>query len=274
MTKIMIVDEKENGDLFAAILRDKYKIVTVPEEKLVWEKLNAEKPDIIFLSADSAEINYKDILSETVRNNPETAEMPAAIFATAVGQPVIFAGKQFNAEVIKRPFDPLEFKKTVEKLAELLIPVKERLDKVTGLHKREFTEDEIKKYFDKKSGTLFLIDIGKFQFASQPPSEDMAAKSAKAILKIAEDVHAVIGITKDKKFIGYLPSMTEREKCLRWGQRVIDETHKAFGEQKVYVSVGLASNDEKVENYEDLFQLCDRAVNLARERGKNVALYY
>ena len=96
----------------------------------------------------------------------------------------------------------------------------------------------------------------------------------KAILKIAEEVHAVIGITKDKKFIGYLPSMTEREKCLRWGQRVIDETHKAFGEQKVYVSVGLASNDEKVENYEDLFQLCDRAVNLARERGKNVALYY
>ena len=274
MKKIMIVDEKENGDLFAALLHNKYKIIIVPEEKLVWEKLHAEKPDILFITADSAEINFQSVLSETIRNNPDTANMPTAIFATAVSQPVVFAGKQYDAQVIQRPFDPLELKKTTDKLAELLIPVKDRLDPVTGLHKREYTEDEIKKFFDKKSGTLFLIDIGKFQFASQPPSETVAAKSAGAIIKVAEDVHAVIGVTKDKKFIGYLPSMTEREKCLRWGQKVIDETHKAFGEEKIYVSVGLASNDEKVENYQDLFQLCDRAVNLARERGKNVALYY
>ena len=274
MTKIMIVDEKENGDLFHALLHEKFKIVIVPEEKLVWEKLNAEKPDILFLTADSAEINYQTILSETVRGNADTAEMPVAIFATAGGQPVAYAGKQYDAVVIQRPFDLPDFRQKVDKLAELLIPVKDRLDPVTGLHKREYTEDEIKKFFDKKAGTLYLIDIGKFQFASQPPSEAIAAKTAKVVLKLAEDVHAVIGVTKDKKFIGYLPNMTEREKCLKWGQRVIDETHKEFGEEKIYVSVGFAENDEKVENYQDLFQLCDRAVNLARERGKNVAVYY
>ncbi len=274
MPKIIIADEQRNAEIISAILKSRFDTVMVINGRGVQEKLYIEKPDILLISADTPMINYKAVLTNMVRRNKEFAAMPVAIIAANPTQADESSARVLNAEIIKRPFDPLELVAKAEELVEQLIPVKERLDPVTKLHKREFTEEKIQELFPKKSGTLFLVEVGKFKFASQPASEELAAKAAEVVAEETKAFNAILGVEKDRKFIGYIPDINERSICMSWGKKLIQKILDNFGDEKVYVSVGFACNDEKSPTYKDLFQLCDRAISLCREKGKNIASYY
>lgn len=274
MPKIIIADEKRNAEIISAILKSRFDIVTVVNGRGVQEKLYVEKPDILIISADSSMINYKAVITNMVRRNKDFASMPVAIIATNPTQADEASARVLGAEIIKRPFDPLELVKKAEDYAEQLIPAKERLDHVTGLHKREYTEERIQEIFPKKSGTLFLVEVGKYKFASQPASEAVASKAAEVVSEEVKAFKAILGVEKDRKFIGYIPDINERSICMSWGKKLIQKIQEKFGDETVYVSVGFACNDEKSPTYKDLFQLCDRAISLCREKGKNIASYY
>ena len=274
MPKIIIADEQRNAEIISAILKSRFETVMVINGRGVQEKLYVEKPDILLISADTSMINYKAVLTNMVRRNKEFAAMPVAIIAANPTPADESSARVLGAEIIKRPFDPLELIKKAEGLAEQLIPAKDRLDPVTKLHKREHTEERIQELFPKKSGTLFLVEVGKFKFASQPASEELASKAAEVVSEEVKAFNAILGVEKDRKFIGYIPDINERSICMSWGKKLIQKILDKFGEEKVYVSVGFACNDEKSPTYKDLFQLCDRAISLCREKGKNVASYY
>lgn len=274
MSKIIIADEKSNAEVISAILRSRYDIVTVANGRGVQEKLYAENPDILLISADSEMINYKAVITNMIRRNKDFASMPVAIISSNPSTADETSAKVLNAEIIKRPFDPLELIKKAEEMAEMLIPAKDRLDPATKLHKREYTEEKIQELFPKKSGTLFLVEVGKFKFASQPANETTAAKAAEVVAEEVKAFKAILGVEKDRKFIGYIPDINERSICMSWGKKLIQKIQEKFGEETVYVSVGFACNDEKSPTYKDLFQLCDRAISLCREKGKNIASYY
>lgn len=274
MPKIIIADEQRNAEIISAILKSRFDTVMVINGRGVQEKLYVEKPDILLISADSQMINYKAVLTNMVRRNKEFAAMPVAIIAANPTHADESSARVLNAEIIRRPFDPLELVRKAEELAEQLIPAKERLDSVTKLHKREYTEEKIQELFPKKSGTLFLVEVGKFKFASQPAGEELAAKAAEVVAEEVKAFNAILGVEKDRKFIGYIPDINERSICMSWGKKLIQKIQERFGEEKVYVSVGFACNDEKSSTYKDLFQLCDRAISLCREKGKNIASYY
>ncbi len=274
MSKILIIDDKENADIAAAILRRRYDVITAEDEKGLKERMFAETPDFIMITADSPDINYKKALLDTVRRTPEFENMPAAIITSSPVQSLMAAAGIMGAEVISRPYEPLDFIKKADWLAEQLIPVKERVDAVTGLHKREFTEERIQELFPKKSGTLFIIDVAKFRFASQPISEEISKLSAEVVEEEAKAFGAILGIQKDRKLIGYLPDINERAICQSWAKNVIRKIQEKLGDQKIYISIGFACNDEKSAEYLDLYKLCDRGLNLSRERGSNQAAYY
>ncbi len=274
MPKIIIADEQRNAEIIAAILKSRFDTVTVINGRGVQEKLYVEKPDILLISADTPMINYKAVLTNMVRRNKEFAAMPVAIIAANPSGADESTARVLNADIIKRPFDPLELVRKAEELAVRLIPAKDRLDPVTKLHKREYTEEKIQELFPKKSGTLFLVEVGKFKFASQPASEELASTAAEVMAEEVKAFSAILGVEKDRKFIGYIPDITERSICMSWGKKLIQKIQDRFGEEKVYVSVGFACNDEKSPTYKDLFQLCDRAISLCREKGKDIASYY
>ena len=77
------------------------------------------------------------------------------------------------------------------------------------------------------------------------------------------DCGTIVGL--EKGMFGW-----KKEKCPKCNKKI---TYKLEG-QKVYVSIGFACNDEKTPEYIDLYQLCDRALNLSRERGSNTSAYY
>ncbi len=274
MPKIIIADEQRNAEIISAILKSRFDTIMVVNGRGVQEKLYLERPDILLISADSKMINYKAVLTNMVRRNKEFANMPVAIVAANPTSTDEASAKVLNAEIIMRPFDPLELVKKAEELAVKLVPVKDRLDPVTKLHKREYTEERIQELFPKKSGTLFLVEVGKYKFASQPANEVLAAKAAEVVAEEVKAFKAILGVEKDRKFIGYIPDINERSICLSWGKKLIQKIQEKFGEETVYVSVGFACNDEKSATYKDLFQLCDRAISLCREKGKNIASYY
>ena len=274
MPKIIIADEQRNAEIISAILKSRFETVMVANGRGVQEKLYVEKPDILLISADSQMINYKAVITNMVRRNRDFAAMPVLIISSAPTPADETSAKVLNAEIIQRPFDPLELVKKAEELAIQLIPLKDRLDPVTKLHKREYTEERIQEIFPKKSGTLFLVEVGKYKFASQPASEELAAKAAEVVAEEVKAFKAILGVEKDRKFIGYIPDISERAICMSWGKKLIQKIQEIFGEEKVYVSVGFACNDEKSPTYKDLFQTCDRAISLCREKGKNIASYY
>lgn len=274
MLKLMIVDRKENSDIAVAILKRRYDIVT-SDGKGLKERMLAEKPDLLIITTDAADISYKQLVSEAVRQTPEFENTPMAFLSSAPeSSAVTVTAKAFGATVIGRPYEPLDFIKRTAQLAQQLIPVKERLDPVTGLHKREYTEECIREIFDKKSGTLFIIDVAKFRFASQPISDEISSKSAEVVTEEAKAFGAIIGVQKDRKLIGYIPDINERAICQSWAKNVIKKIQEKLNGQKVYVSIGFACNNEKTPEYTDLYKLCDRALNLSRERGSNTSAYY
>lgn len=274
MLKVLIVDEKENADIATAILRGHYEVIAAYDDKGLKERMLAEKPDLILITGDSERINFKKVLSDVVRRTPEFAEMPAAILTSMPTHGVTAAAAIMGADVIVKPYDFFEFRDKVERLGEKLKPLKDRLDEMTKLHKREYIEERIQELFDQKSGTLFIIDVSKYRFASQPVNEEISSKAAEVVSEEAGMFNAILGIQKDRKLIGYLPNITARPLCQSWGKQVINKILENFTDQKVYVCIGYACNDEKSPTYEDLYQLCDRALNLARERGSNTAAYY
>ncbi len=274
MLKIMIADEKENADIIAAILKGHYEIIVISGEKGLKERLYVEKPDMLLITADYDYINYRKVLGDIIRRDPEYTAMPAAIISALPTQAVVTTASDMNAEVILRPFEPLDFVARIHKMGENLKPLKERIDFVTGLHKREYTEEQIIKLFPKKSGTLFIVDVAKFRFASQPISEQVSAKFSAAVIESVKIFNAILGVQKDRKLIGYLPDVDDPDFCLNWANDVIKNIKEHLGDDKVYVSIGFASNNEKAADYTDLYQRCDRALNLAREKGSNRASYY
>lgn len=274
MLKIMIIDEKENADIAAAILKGRYEIVTVFDDKGLKERMLAEKPDMLMITGDSDKINFKKVLSDVVRRTPELSGMPAAVLTSTPTHSLTSAAGIMDAEVIVKPYDFFEFRNKADRLGEKLKPLKDRLDETTKLHKREFIEERIQEIFDQKSGTLFIVDVSKYRFASQPVNEEISIKAAEILAEEAGMFNAILGIQKDRKLIGYLPGITARPICQSWGKQVINKILENFTDQKVYVCIGYACNDEKSPTYEDLYQLCDRALNLSRERGSNMASYY
>lgn len=274
MLKIMIVDEKENADIAAAILKGHYEVITAYDDKGLKERMLVEKPEVLMVTGDSDKINYKMVLSDIVRRTPEFSGMPTAVITTHPTQGFISAAGIMGAKVISRPYDFFEFRDKAERLGEKLKPLKDRLDETTKLHKREYIEERIQELFDKKSGTLFIIDVSKYRFASQPVNEEISTKAAEIVAEEAGLFNAILGIQKDRKLIGYLPNITAKPICQSWGKQVINKILDNFMDQKVYVCIGYACNDEKSTTYKDLYQLCDRALNLARERGSNTAAYY
>ncbi len=274
MLKILIADEKENADIIAAVLAGHYETVVVDGAKGLKERLMAEKPDMILVTADNELINYKKILGDLVRRNPDFSAIPAALICKFATQAVVTSAGILGAEIIVRPFEPLEFLTRLHKMSETLKPLKDRIDFVTGLHKREYTEERIMELFPQKSGTLFIIDIAKFRFACQPISESISAQAAEVVTEDLRAFNAILGVQKDRKLIGYLPDINEKSICMGWAKQVINNIQGRLGEQKVYISIGFACNDEKSNEYKDLYQRCDRALNLAREKGSNTASYY
>ncbi len=274
MLKILIVDEKENADIAAAILKGRYEVIAAYDDKGLKDRMLAEKPDVLMITGDSDRINFKKVLSDIVRRTPEFSGMPTAVITSMPTQSVTSAAGILGAEVIERPYDFFEFRDRAERLGEKLKPLKDRLDEMTKLHKREYVEERIQEIFDKKSGTLFIIDVSKYRFASQPVNEAISTKAAEVVSEEAAMFNAILGIQKDRKLIGYLPNVTARPLCQSWGKQVINKILQNLADEKVYVCIGYACNDEKSPTYEDLHQLCDRALNLARERGSNTSAYY
>ena len=186
------------------------------------------------------------------------------------------ARKNDITDVIKLPFDPLEFEDKVGQILLAFAPAREHPDIVTGLPKRYLGEARISEMLKEgKKGALLLVDLDYLSFACTDIS-DQAKISCRDVLQEETETNSnvVLSVTKSDGFIVFIPGLRERERIQSYAAALIDKILKRVEGEKVYVSIGLAVSERHGRNYEDLYLACDKGLGEARRHGKNIARFY
>jgi len=186
------------------------------------------------------------------------------------------ARKSNVSDVIKLPFDPIDFDDKVEELLRIYAPNRERPDPVTGLPKKFMGEARISEMLaEGKKGALLLIDLDHYSFACSKVSDE-ALISCRSVIQeeTGNNSNAVLSVTKSDGFIVFVPGLREKDKVQKYAARLIEKILARVESEKVYVSVGLAVSERHGRNYEDLFLACDKGLGEARTHGKNIARFY
>jgi len=202
--------------------------------------------------------------------------------------PVLFAGhiltpelisrarKNDVSDIIKLPFDPIDFEAKVEELLHAFAPSRERPDPVTGLPKKFMGEARISELLKEgKKGVLLLVDLDYLSFACSKVS-DAAMISCRDVLQeeTVNNSNAVVSVTNCDGFIMFVPGLREKDKIEQYAGRLIEKILARVKNEIVYVSIGLAVSERHGRNYEDLYQSCNKGLGEARKQGKNTARFF
>lgn len=271
--KLMILDSKENAELLGGLLSPYYEVVVETNENAVLKRAGAERPNILLISTDFSEKGWENTVSALRREIPGLADAAVMVLAASASSETVNAVHRLNADMTVRPFDPLVFLAALSASAQRRVPLKEKKDKLTGLHKKGFTEGKIREEIGKAPGLMFMVEVAKYSFAVCHMEDSVLKACAEVIRAETEQCGGTLGIAAGNRFIGFIPNISDRDKGISWGNALAEKIKSAVSEN-LYISVGLAESDGNPESYPDLYQLCDKALGLSRASAKTAASYY
>jgi len=112
-TCIIVDDEKSSRQLIREYLEDypEFKIIDEAENgKIAVEKINSQKPDVVFLDIQMPVMTGFDVL-------PQLEEYPNIIFSTAYDNYAIKAFEVHAVDYLLKPYTKKRFAKAIEKLS-------------------------------------------------------------------------------------------------------------------------------------------------------------
>jgi len=289
---LTISDQPNFHSVIEAIFRGWHNLFFAETEKVALSVLENEKVNLILLtphvktgtekSKQVRPIKAQDkdsfkLLERLRASGKRYAEVPAILASPLVtADEVAKSHKHKVSDIIKLPFDPLVLDdKAAETLAKFS-PSRERPDPLTGLPKKQMGELSIAELLNEgKKGTLMMLDLDHYSFIGTAIS-DKTLLACRNIIQEEIDDKAVLAVIKSGGFLLFVPELREKEKVQDYAKKLIkkilDKMEK--GNEKIYVSIGLAVSERHGKNYEDLCLACDRGLGEARKHGKNVAKFY
>lgn len=154
-------------------------------------------------------------------------------------------------------------------------------DAGTGLfNKKAMTEFVVEKLQlkDKQTRWFILFDIDDFKGINDTFGHlfgDEVIRKVADILQINAGYRGVVGRFGGDEFFVMLEKVSDREAVKNWIKTVVKELAYAFDPKlKVTASIGISQYPVDGEAYEELFEKADKALYIAKEKGKNRHIIY
>lgn len=157
-------------------------------------------------------------------------------------------------------------------------------DLLTGLNNKLATERKIKEFIAKNpdaQSMMFILDIDNFKKINDTLGH---AFGDEVLRSLGQQIGAlfratdIVGRAGGDEFIVFLKNITEAESVRKEAKKVEDFFHDfKAGEYTKYsatASIGVAVFPEEGENFESIYKAADRALYMAKERGKNQLAFY
>ncbi|MDR1753588.1 MAG: diguanylate cyclase [Eubacterium sp.] len=271
---LVISDSVNTNSIFEAILSAEYNVETADSTGEAFEIIKKNTPNLVVSTINYRKSSCFDFIADLRKREEPLKSIPFIIIvAGAVSSDMISKSHKYEvSDFIKLPVEPLDFCRKIEFVLLKYARSYEKLDPVTGLHKKRFAEERIIEMIeDGKKGALLLVDIDRYSFASARVSDEIIKACADALIEIVErDV--TVSVTCGG-FIIFAPSLKTKAEVEEFAGGIIDLLLKK-SEDKIFISIGLAVAERHGSNYADLYQTSDLGLGLARQSGKNRACFY
>lgn len=272
---LLIVGEKSFYSVFAAMFENVYTTHWDAASPDALKTAGARPIHLIICPVKIKNESSFDFLAR-LRGLPGRARnIPAVVLSSTVSSDLIRRSHSISAcEVMKLPVEPLSFEKQIATILANNAGAYEKPDALTGLHKKRYAEEQIAEMLaDGKKGSLFLIDLDHYSFASSGIS-DKALLTVRDIIQAKIDDSYVLAVASAGGFVLFAPNMKQQQDIEDYASVIIAEIKSKIKSEEIFVSMGLAVTERHGNNYAQLFQYCDRGLERARGLGKNVACFY
>lgn len=157
-------------------------------------------------------------------------------------------------------------------------------DLLTGLNNKLATERKIKEFIAKNPDArsmMFILDIDNFKKINDTLGHAFGDEVLRSLGKQIGAIFRatdIIGRAGGDEFIVFLKNITDAEDIRKEAKKVEDffKDFKA-GEYTKYsatASIGVAIYPEEGEDFDSIYKAADRALYMAKERGKNQLAFY
>lgn len=154
-------------------------------------------------------------------------------------------------------------------------------DAGTGLfNKKAITEYTIEKLQqkDRKTRWFILFDIDDFKNINDTFGHlfgDKVIRKVADVLQVNAGYRGVVGRFGGDEFFVMLEKVDDRTALKNWLKTVVKEIAYAFDPKlKVTTSIGISQYPVDGEDYQELFEKADKALYIAKEKGKNRHIIY
>jgi len=166
-----------------------------------------------------------------------------------------------------------------KKEAEALL-FKAQRDSLTGLYNKGTVQSIIEDYIESKdanaNGALFVIDVDNFKGVNDNLGHlagDFVLASISSMLSKVFDENSIVGRIGGDEFIVFLKNIDSEELLYKKADELVKGFRSKFedesSEYKVSGSIGIAKYPEHGESFKELFINADKAVYLAKNKGKD-----
>lgn len=116
--KILAVDDEKHIVRLVQVNleRQGYEVITANDGKEALEKVASEHPDLLVLDVMMPYMDGFEVL-QTLRRNPETAEIPVIMLTAKAQDADVFRGWQSGVDLyLTKPFNPMELISFVKRI--------------------------------------------------------------------------------------------------------------------------------------------------------------
>ncbi|MCL2077252.1 MAG: diguanylate cyclase [Oscillospiraceae bacterium] len=275
---LLVISDSRNFHLIIeAVFRGRHAVFFAETEEDAFSLLEQYPLNLIILTPNMKKADSFRFLEHLRGKDSRYSQIPALMAGAFITPEIISNAHKNNiSDIVKLPFEPIEFDIKVEELLIKFSPSRERPDPVTGLPKRYVGQERISKLLsDGKKGALMLVDLDYYSFLSTSVSDNTMIACRDVIQEEVrkDDGNAVLSVVKGGGFLLFVRDLREREKVQDYANRLIGKILEKVNET-VFVSIGLAVSERHGKNYEDLYKACDKGLGEARNHGKNIAKFY
>lgn len=163
---------------------------------------------------------------------------------------------------------------------------KSQRDSLTALFNKGNTQSMIEEYIQSNrtdvNGALFVIDVDNFKAVNDNLGHlagDKVLRSISSMLLEVFPENSIIGRIGGDEFVVFLKNINSQELLDRKANELVNGFRRDFtGETKEYKvsgSIGIAMYPEHGTSFKELFENADKAVYLAKKKGKdNYCIFY
>ncbi|GHV46029.1 hypothetical protein FACS189499_00260 [Clostridia bacterium] len=272
---LIVSDQPEFRDIFGALLMDSYTMLGAGTTAEAVDIINTRHVDLLLVSSKIVNGSCFDLISHIRKLPGKNSELPAVIMSRSISSAAIMSSHKLDVtDIIKLPVEPVTFAERVGGTVVKTSKPYERPDPVTGLHRKQYGEEEISELLASgHKGAMLLIELDHYSFAGSGVTEKTLI-TVRDIIKGMLRGEEVISVLSAGGFMLFVPDMLERGAVEDYAATIVRGIKAVVNDETVYVSIGLAVTERHGNRYADLNTMCDLGLNRARTSGKNKAMFY